>query len=68
MDIQEIELYIAPDGTVKIHVNGVKGMACLELTKELEEALGGKIVSREMTPEARESGSATTTDHTQARG
>ena len=68
MDIQEIEVYIAPDGTVQIHVNGVKGMACLDLTKALEEALGGKVVSREMTPEARESGSSTRTDHTQARG
>ncbi|NLG99016.1 MAG: DUF2997 domain-containing protein [Chloroflexi bacterium] len=54
MDLQEIEVVIGKDGKVEIQVRGVKGLACLELTKELEEALGGQILSRIMTPEALE--------------
>lgn len=54
MDLQEIEVVIGDDGKVEIQVRGVKGLACLELTKELEEALGGEILSRIMTPEALE--------------
>ena len=54
MEIQEIEVTIGKDGQVQIQVRGVKGMKCLELTKELEEALGGKILARVMTDEAAE--------------
>lgn len=52
MELQEIDVFIEADGKVRIEVRGVKGGACLALTKELEEALGGQIESREMTPEA----------------
>lgn len=52
MELQEIDVFIEADGKVRIEVRGVKGGACLALTKELEEALGGEIESREMTPEA----------------
>jgi DNA-binding protein YbaB len=52
MEIQEIEVTIGKDGQVQIQVRGVKGMKCLELTKELEEALGGEILARVMTAEA----------------
>jgi len=55
MELQEIEIFIDKDGKVRIEVRGVKGEACLDLTKALEEALGGDIESREMTPEASES-------------
>ncbi len=54
MDYQEIEVIIAPNGEVTLKVNGVKGMGCLDLTRALEEALGGEILAREMQPEAYE--------------
>jgi hypothetical protein len=54
MELQEIEVLIDPDGKVRIQVRGVKGGDCLDITKELEEALGGQIELREMTPEALE--------------
>jgi hypothetical protein len=54
MELQEIELVIGKDGKVQIMVRGVKGAACLELTRELEALLGGEIEARQMTPEALE--------------
>lgn len=54
MEFQEIEVFIDKDGQVRIEVRGVKGMSCLDLTKDLETALGGQIEAREMTPEAHE--------------
>lgn len=54
MELEEIEVTIGKDGRVEIQVRGVKGLKCLEITKELEEALGGDILSRIMTPEALE--------------
>ena len=52
MELQEIEVVIGKDGQVQVQVRGVKGLKCLELTKELEEALGGEILARIMSPEA----------------
>lgn len=40
MTNQELEITIEPDGYVTVHVVGVKGHKCLDLTKELEDALG----------------------------
>ena len=54
MDIEEIEVEILPDGTLQLSVKGVKGAACLDITHDLEQALGGKIITREMEPEALE--------------
>ena len=54
MELQEIEVFIEKDGRVRIEVRGVKGEACLDLTRALEVALGGEIEAREMTPEATE--------------
>lgn len=54
MELQEIEVFIAPDGTVRLEVRGVKGEGCLGLTEALEKGLGGGIVQREMTSEAHE--------------
>lgn len=51
MEMQEITVTILPGGEVKIEVNGVKGGGCMELTEQLEKALGS-VSSREMTPEA----------------
>ncbi len=54
MELQEIEVIIGKDGQVQIQVRGVHGTKCLALTKELEEALGGDILARIMSPEALE--------------
>lgn len=51
MEFQEIEVVIGKDGNVQIEVAGVKGPGCLDITKALEEALGGDIEERNMRPE-----------------
>jgi hypothetical protein len=51
MDIEEVQVTLLPDGTVQIQVNGIKDNTCLEITRELEQALGGSIISRVMTQE-----------------
>ena len=53
MEVQQIEVTIDENGMVQIHVRGVKGEACLDITNPLEQALGGQL-TREMTPEAQE--------------
>ena len=50
-EIQEIDVFVMPDGTVKVEVRGVKGKKCLDITKGIEELLGGQIVKREHTHE-----------------
>ena len=55
MDLQEIEATIERDGTVSLRVRGVKGTACLDVTRSLEAALGDQVLVREMTPDALES-------------
>lgn len=52
MELQEIDVFIDPDGQVRVEVRGVKGESCLSVTKDLEKALGGQIATREMTSEA----------------
>ncbi len=52
MDLQEVEVIIDKNGAVGVQVRGVKGNACLELTRDLEAALGGQVASRQMTSEA----------------
>lgn len=54
MEIQEIEFFITPGGEVKIGVRGVKGTACLDITKLLETDLGKVVMSREETAEMHE--------------
>lgn len=54
MRIEEMEVFITPDGEVKYEVRGVKGKQCLALTRELEHDLGGQIISREETSEMSE--------------
>ena len=46
----EIEINIDDAGNVSFEVKGVKGKKCLEITKELEQALG-IVVKRENTSE-----------------
>ena len=57
MQIEEVEITIGKDGKVEISVHGVKGLACLDITRELENALGGIILTREMSPAAYETAS-----------
>ena len=52
MEVQEIDVFIEKNGQVQLEVHGVKGMACLDLTKDLEKALGGEIEERKMHHEA----------------
>ena len=67
MELQEIEVTIGKDGQVQIQVRGVQGTKCLTLTKELEEALGGEILARVMTPEAMEDPNQQQVDEDQLR-
>lgn len=51
MHKQELEITISPSGEVSFTVKGVKGGACLDETKFLEDALGGSVIERERTTE-----------------
>jgi len=62
MEIQEIEITIDKNGQVQLHVRGLKGKQCLDLTSELEAALGGQVLDRQMTPEALENASGNQVD------
>ena len=46
----EIEVTIGADGRVTLRPKGAQGPGCLELTRELEEALG-EVERRELTSE-----------------
>lgn len=56
----EIEVLIAADGTVTIKTHGLRGEACIEETKTLEQAVG-KVQRREKTREYYEQASSTRT-------
>lgn len=57
---KRIEITISPTGEVSFTVKGVKGKACLEETKFLENALGGEVTLREDTSERYEQGEVDT--------
>ncbi len=54
-EIPEIDVFVQPDGTVKIEVRGVKDEKCLALTEQMEALLGGEIIERTYTDEFYES-------------
>jgi len=54
MEIQEVEIIIDKNGQVVLHVRGAKGLVCQDITGDLEKALGGEIIERQLTPEALE--------------
>jgi hypothetical protein len=56
----EIEVVIGADGRVKIKTHGLRGEACMEETKALEQAVG-KVERREKTREYYEQASSTKT-------
>ena len=68
MDLEEIDVFIEKDGQVRIEVRGVKGSHCLTVTKDLEQALGGQVLKREMTPEAGEAGQQAAQNQQRTRG
>ena len=43
MPAREIDIQIAPDGTVRATVSGIKGPACQELAKELAQIIGQEL-------------------------
>ena len=55
MDVQEIQVQIDADGKVHVSLHGVKGDACLAITKELEALLGNQIEERKYNHEYYES-------------
>ena len=67
MEIQEIEITVRPDGTVQLHVRGVKGPQCLALTADIEKLLGGQVLAREHTPEFDEAQQQTASENTQLK-
>jgi len=46
---EELEITIAPDGTVNVLVKCGPGVKCVELSKFLEESLGGEVLDRQFT-------------------
>ncbi len=56
MEAQEIEVVIDKNGQVRLHVRGASGETCLDLTAGVEEALGGMVISRELTSDTQGSG------------
>lgn len=68
MALPEITVTITPEGKVEIHVQGVPGESCLDLTAPLEARLGGEILSRERTAEADRLPEATEQKLQQRRG
>jgi hypothetical protein len=48
--MKKVLITINEDGSTQISVQGVKGKSCKDLTKMLEQALGGQGASRD-TPE-----------------
>ncbi len=65
MQIQELEVFISPKGKVSFEVRGVPGKKCLDLTRVLENDLGGEILEREETSEMAGSEVAITVDQKQ---
>ena len=63
----EIDIQIDDNGNVSFQVKGVKGKKCLEITKELEEALG-IVKSREKTAEFYQTETQTGTQIEQKKG
>ena len=50
-ELNEIDVFISPNGTVRVEVRGAKGKKCLSITKEIEQLLGGNVTERMFTDE-----------------
>ena len=53
-DLHEVDVFISPDGTVRVEIRGMKGKGCLSVTKKIEELLGGGVVDQVQTDEYHE--------------
>ena len=53
-ELQEIDVFIEFDGTVKVEIRGVKGKKCTGLTKTMEQLLGGEVIDRNYSDEYHE--------------
>ena len=49
--MEEIQVEIDQHGNVQIEVSGVEGGKCVDVTKHMEQLLGGAISQREFTRE-----------------
>jgi len=49
--MEEIQIEIDQQGNVTIEVSGAPGGKCLDLTKSVEQLLGGEVSQREFTRE-----------------
>lgn len=47
---RELEISIAPDGTVQVHVKGMPGKQCLKIKEILEKSVG-PLQSQQLTSE-----------------
>jgi hypothetical protein len=62
MEVQEVEIFITPDGKISFEVRGVPGRQCLDLTRDLETDLGGSVLERIETSEMADSAAEVHTD------
>ena len=67
-EIQEIDIFVRPDGTVKVEVRGVKGQKCLDITRKIEALLGGKVIERTHTDEFHAAEQQSQDDRLEQRG
>ncbi|MEW6606454.1 MAG: DUF2997 domain-containing protein [bacterium] len=54
MEIEELEIFIRPDGEVIFEVRGIKGKRCCKITEEIEREMGSEIIERKETAEMHE--------------
>lgn len=59
-ELQEVDVFILPDGRARVEIRGMKGPGCLEVTRRLEALLGGEVVDREYTDEFHQRAESTT--------
>ena len=60
MGVKEIEIVIDKNGQISLQVSGIKGAGCLDLTRDLEAALGD-VIKQEFTADYYESDTSITT-------
>lgn len=49
--LQTITVTLPLGGEMSIDMDGVKGKACIDITKSLQEAMGGDVTSQKKKPE-----------------
>jgi len=45
-EIQQLEISIGADGTVRLQVQGISGPRCIALTEDVERVLGNQVMER----------------------